>query len=388
MLKIGVFGGSFNPPHTGHQRLALQAADRLALNKVLVMPASIPPHKQASALACAHDRIEMCRLAFSGDSRFEVSTLEIDRGDKSYTVDTLHEIRQQYPGAELYLIIGSDMLETFTKWYCWQEILDMAHICAASREKGYKFIPDEFTSEQQKKITFIESEPFEVSSSELRGKIQSDESTQGLLDEGVREYIEKNLLYCTSLAPYRELLTRHLNERRFYHSECVSRCARTLAAKYGADVNKAALAGLVHDIMKNVTEAGQRAVIDRAGIVLSEAESANPKVLHSIAGEAFLRTDCGIEDEEILSAVRYHTTGRAGMSLLDKVIYIADFISADRDYPDVDVVRRLADASLEQAILYTAGYTISKLVSKGKIIHPATVDCYNDTLLEIKRKGK
>lgn len=388
MLKIGIFGGSFNPPHIGHQRLALQAADRLALNKVIVMPAFAAPHKQTAGLAAAYDRVNMCRLGLCPDSRFEVSTLEIERADKSYTYKTFEQLLKMYHGAEFYLIIGSDMLETFTQWKNWQDILGMARVCAASRQKGHDCNLGAFTPEQAERITVLPVEPFEVSSSEIRSKIVNGESTEGLLEDSVRGYIDKNHLYDALLAPYRELLKQKLSERRLYHSECVARSARELAKKYGADENKAVIAGLLHDIMKNAEEKEQKAVIAKAGIVLSKAEDENVKVLHSIAGEAFLRTQTDINDEEIFSAVRRHTTGSAGMSLLDKVIYVADFISSDRDYPDVGKVIRLAYVSLEEAILYTTSFTIDRLVSKSKFIHPATVECYNDTLTAINRKGK
>ena len=389
MQKIGIFGGTFNPPHIGHQRLVLAAAGRLGLDEVLIMPACIPPHKQPTQLACARDRVNMCTLGLCPDSRFKVSTLEIDRGEKSYTVETLEQLSTQYRSAEFYLIIGSDMLESFTRWYRWQDILALARVCAAQRENGAGCVlSEELTPGQRKRITVIPFEPLEISSSEIRRRIISGESTAGLLESDVRDYIDKNRLYDTRLAPYRELLGKMLSEKRFYHSECVSRAAGELALRFGADENKAVLAGLVHDITKNIPENEQRSFIAEAGIVLSDIEQANTKLLHAVSGEAFLRTQTDIADEEIFSAVRCHTTGKAHMSLLEQVVYIADFISQDRDYPDVDTVRTLAEKSLESAILYTAGYTIGKLASGNKVIHPATVECYNEILLNMKRKGK
>lgn len=384
MMKIGIFGGTFNPPHKGHVRLAREAAEKLGFDKMLIIPSCIPPHKIPGKLASGGERLEMCRLAFEG-SLFEISSMELDRGSKSYTVETLRELKKTYPDAVLYFIIGSDMLATFNQWYCWEEILELAFICAASREKGFEPDLSEYTAEQRKRFILLDIEPFEVSSTQLR-RIIAREAETDLLDEKVRQYIEANGLYDDGLSEYRKLLYPKLDEYRINHSECVSECAATLAESYGADVEKARLAGLLHDIMKNASAAEQLAVLEKAGEGLTRLELANPKVWHQISGAAFLRTEGITDDEEILGAVRWHTTGRAGMTLLEKVVYIADFISADRDYPDVGVVRKLAQKSLEDAIFYTARYTVRKLVSTDLPVHPATVDCYNDMFLHLKNQ--
>ena len=384
MMKIGIFGGTFNPPHKGHVRLAREAAERLGLNKMLIIPSCIPPHKIPGKLASGDDRLEMCRLAFE-DSFFEISSMELDRGSKSYTVETLRELKEIYPDEELYFIIGSDMLATFNQWYCWEEILELAFICAASREKGFEPDLSEYTAEQREKFILLDIEPFEVSSTQLR-RIIAREAETDLLDGTVRQYIEANNLYDDGLAEYRRLLYPKLDEYRINHSECVSECAATLAESYGADVEKARLAGLLHDIMKNASAAEHLAVLEKAGEGLTRLELENPKVWHQISGAAFLKAEGITDDEEILGAVRWHTTGRAGMTLLEKVVYIADFISADRDYPDVGVVRKLAQKSLEDAIFYTARYTVRKLVSTDLPVHPATVDCYNDMILHLKNQ--
>lgn len=322
----------------------------------------------------------MCRLAFD-ESLFEVSSTELDRGSRSYTVETLRELKKIYPDDELYFIIGSDMLSTFTQWYCWEEILSLSFICAASRENGYEPDLSAFTDEQKARIILLDIEPLEVSSTELRGIIARNEES-GLIDKKVLDYIRTKNLYDDGLSEYRKILYSKLDAYRLNHSECVSECAATLAEAYGADVEKARLAGLLHDIMKNADAQQHHNELEKAGITLSLVELSNKKVWHQISGAAYLKNKKIVTDEEILGAVRWHTTGRAGMTLLEKVVYIADFISADRDYPDVGVVRKLAQSSLEEAILYTTQYTIKKLVSAALPVHPATVECYNDMILK------
>lgn len=373
-MKIGVFGGTFNPPHNGHIRLAKAAADELKLDKLLVIPSCIPPHKIAAKLADGQERLEMCRLAFGGDPRFEVSPMELERGSRSYTVETLRELKALYPDSELYFIVGSDMLESFDKWYLWQEILSLSVLCAASREEGYSPDLSRF-GKLAERIKIITLDPLEVSSTQIRNS--AGEVSSELLDPKVAAYIREHGLYDDGLDRYRELLRGKLNPRRLFHSECVSECAGVLAERYGASVEKARLAGLLHDVMKNAPANEQLALMPD----ITPLELLNSKVWHQISGEAFLRQNGIVTDEEILGAVRWHTTGKAGMTLLEKIIYVADFISADRDYKDVEVVRRLAYISLEHAILYTSRYTVNKMVSQDLLLHPATVECYNDMLM-------
>lgn len=373
-MKIGVFGGTFNPPHNGHVRLAKAAADELKLDKLLVIPSCIPPHKIAAKLADGQERLEMCRLAFGCDPRFEVSPMELERGSRSYTVETLRELKALYPDSELYFIVGSDMLESFDKWYLWQEILSLSVLCAASREEGYSPDLSRF-GKLAERIKIITLDPLEVSSTQIRNS--AGEVSPELLDPKVAAYIREHGLYDDGLNRYRELLRGKLNPRRLFHSECVSECAGVLAERYGASVEKARLAGLLHDVMKNAPANEQLALMPD----ITPLELLNTKVWHQISGEAFLRQNGIVTDDEILGAVRWHTTGKAGMTLLEKIIYVADFISADRDYKDVEVVRRLAYISLEHAILYTSRYTVNKMVSQDLLLHPATVECYNDMLM-------
>lgn len=190
MKKIGIFGGAFNPPHKGHVRLARDFADRLSLTEVLIIPSFIPPHKSPAALADAADRLAMCRLAFCDDERFTVSAVEIDRGGKSYTYDTLLQIKEENPGAALYLIIGSDMLLSFDTWRRYEDILKIATLCAAARENGPAL-------SQGKTYGAIISDlpPLELSSTMLREKIHNNEDIDAYTGGKVAAYIKRRGLY-------------------------------------------------------------------------------------------------------------------------------------------------------------------------------------------------
>ncbi len=189
MAGIGVFGGTFNPPHKGHLKLVRCFADRLSLSKVLIIPTFTPPHKAASQLASCEDRLEMCRLLFSCDSRFEISTIETDRGGKSYTYDTLSELKKIYPDNEIYFIIGSDMLRTFYSWYRPADILKMCRLCAASRDSGEM---PEFDGE----VITLSIDPVDISSTDIRNAVRSGVSVEKFVGKEVENYIHKRGLYC------------------------------------------------------------------------------------------------------------------------------------------------------------------------------------------------
>lgn len=181
---------------------------------------------------------------------------------------------------------------------------------------------------------------------------------------------------------YKDLLRARLKPKRFVHSLNVADAARALAQKYGADEEKAFVAGLLHDITKNETDEKQLQIFAQNGIILSDVEKSNPKLWHAMSAPLVLKSELDITDEAILGAVRYHTTGKAGMSLLEKVIYIADYISAERDYPDADVMRTLSAESLEGAALYSLQYTFSSLSKKKLPIHPDSLAFYNELVMK------
>ncbi len=187
---------------------------------------------------------------------------------------------------------------------------------------------------------------------------------------------------------YMKLIKERLSDYRFYHSVCVAESAVQLAKRFGADEEKARVAGILHDVMKEETKENQLAVIEKAGMKMTELEKKNKKVYHQMSGAAYVKEELGITDDEIINAIRYHTTGRRSMSLLEKIIYLADFISADRDYEDVDVMRRKVEEGMEEGMLYAFRYTIVDLVNQCKEIHPDTLDAYNWVIEETEERNK
>ena len=176
---------------------------------------------------------------------------------------------------------------------------------------------------------------------------------------------------------YIELIKSTLSPYRFHHSMCVAEKARELAKKYGIDEEKAYVAGILHDITKEMPNDEQIRLIEENGHKLTDFEKGNHRIFHQMSGAAYVKNVLGIKDEDIISGIRYHTTGRADMSLFEMLIYLADFTSADRSYPDVDVMREKTDESLLSGMLYSLKYTIKDVVSHERILHPDTLNCYN-----------
>ena len=196
MIKTGIFGGAFNPPHKGHINLAKEAIEQLKLRKLLIIPTFESPHK-ATNLAPFDERAEMCRRAFLGISdKCEVEICEIERelGGISYTINTLRALKKRYTDARFFLLIGGDMLFSFTEWYKFESILKECEVCAAARG-GDNFSEMLEYATEVGRIKVLPTNVVDISSTEIREKIQKGEDTSEWITEDVRGYIEEKGLY-------------------------------------------------------------------------------------------------------------------------------------------------------------------------------------------------
>ena len=390
-MRIGIYGGTFNPPHLGHITAAREMFRALELDRLLLIPAGIPPHKALpEGSATAEQRLEMTRLA--GDSlglgeRVEVLDMELRRTGASYTVDTLAELKARYPEDELWFLMGTDMFFSLETWRRPDEILRYANVAAfgrmerdgqaafdAHREHLKRTFPDSLRIE-----TFILPNVVEVSSTQLREALADGEG-ENFLAPAVYGYILREKLYGTNvdlkhLTPeaLRPIALSYLKFKRIPHVLGAEREAIRLAQAYGADVEKARTAALLHDCTKKLLMPEQKALCEHYGIELDEMESWALKLLHSKTGAAIARDVFGVDDE-IYGAIFYHTTGRAGMTLLEKVIYLADYIEPTRDFPGVDELRKACYEDLDRGLLLGLEMSIEEMRSMGNPVHPATVE--------------
>ncbi len=198
MEKIGIFGGTFNPIHKGHIHLIEACCGAFSFDRVLLIPTRVPPHKQAPDLAEDKYRFEMCRLAAEDNPLLTVSDIEIKRPKKSYTYDTLVQLKKEYPNGNFYLIMGSDMFLTFRSWYCWEKMLKITALITAARENSRL---KELEAEKRQ-LELLGGQAFvldipvlEISSTEVRERLKKGRDVSGMLDTKVLSYIREHDLY-------------------------------------------------------------------------------------------------------------------------------------------------------------------------------------------------
>ena len=177
----------------------------------------------------------------------------------------------------------------------------------------------------------------------------------------------------------RKGILSRLKGYRYPHSLGVERAAKWLAQQYGGDVEKAAVAGILHDITKHLSPQEQLNLCEKYGIIPCAVEKSEPKMLHGKTAAAIARAEYGMPDD-VCDAIACHTTGKYGMTTLDKILYLADYIEETRDFPGVDKARELARVSLDRALLYCYDQTLIELVTRGKLIHSDTIAAYNDMI--------
>ena len=390
--KIAMFGGSFNPIHNAHINLATAFIKKLKLDKLLLIPTATPPHKSDSEMVLSEHRLNMCRLATEDIKKIDVSDIEIKREGKSYTVDTLRQLKDMYPESELYLITGADMFVTLLDWKAPEEIFSLATVCTVPRNDD----DIEVLKEKEKqynalgaKTVILDLKKSNISSSKIRKHIFNDESFSKYVDEKVEKYIYANYLFMDKSTinydRFDKVLKARMSDKRYVHSFNVAVEAQKLAKKYGADVKKARLAGMLHDITKETPGDEQLQIIENSGIVLNDIERPSPKLWHAIAGAAFVRDVMGIDDEDVFNAIRYHTSGRANMSLLEKCVFIADFTGAERDYDGVEEMRALSEKSLEEAMAFGLSFSVADLAKRRLAIDPNSLACYNEVVLKTSK---
>ena len=388
-MKIGLLGGTFDPIHQAHIDLALGFAEALSLDRVILMPTGIPPHKLKPNTASADHRLAMCRLAAKPHPLLTVSDMEIRRGGASFTADTLAALDAEMPGNTWYLLMGADMFMTLGTWNRFEEIARRAVLCSAPRPPYTLPQMQAYATELERfgaSCFLMPAVLPAISSTAIRTEVQNGETPLQDLPPAVAAYIRANHLYKdvmfmenrTTDEQFIEIIRGRLSDRRFHHSLCVAEEAERLAKRYGANPAKAKTAGILHDILKDTAPQTLLQMMQDFGILLSDVERSAQKLWHAMAGAAFVEQVLGLKDPEIVDAIRYHTTAKANMSLLATVLYLADFTSADRDYEDVDEMRRLVDVGILPAMRYALSYTICDLVNRQVAVHPDTLAAYNE----------
>jgi len=380
-MKIAIYGGSFNPPHIGHVAAARSVYEQLKPDKFLIIPTNISPHKDmADNSPEPNDRLEMSRLAFGDIPGAEISDMEISREGKSYTATTVELLREEYPDDEICLVMGTDMFLSFRTWYRYQYLLENVTLAVLSREAYDNYEIEQFKDvlerEHNARVEIIPHQVLPMSSTEIRERMRLGLGSDLLPDE-VYAYIVKHGYYDAKpeLSWLREKVMPYLSEYRFAHTTGCESQAVLLAMHWGEDPDTAAIAGILHDITKDMPKDKQLLLCEKYGIILDNSEIEVPALLHARTGAEMAKDLFGISDE-IYEAIRWHTTGKPDMSTLEKIIYLADFTEPNRDFEGVDVLREICFENLDEAMALGLSMSLGEIRARGGVPFGDTLEAY------------
>ena len=380
MERIGIYGGTFNPPHIGHIQAAKQAVRSLGLSRLLVIPDRIAPHKAMPGNSAEpQQRLDMLRIALADCPEIEVSDIELNREGPSYTYETILQLKRQYPEASLVLLMGTDMFLSFHSWRNPQIILENAMLGVFYRgDKGEVAAIEAKKAEMEANgavVELVKNPVIQISSTQMR-RLLAFRCAGEFLPEGVLDYIRENRLYDTR-APWKNLpmdqleqvVVSLLNPNRVAHVLGCRDTAVELAKYWGADPVDAARAGILHDITKAIDGPLQLTLCEAYGKILSDFSRRYPKTLHALTGSLVAERIFG-ENKAVVSAIEHHTTGKADMSLLEKIIYVADYMEPNRDFSGVEKLRELAYTDMDAALKLGLEMTLEHLNRQGAEVSP------------------
>ena len=368
MGKILLFGGTFDPPHKGHRHLLETALQQENFDRVLLIPAYIPPHKEHSPSLSFELRKRVLFDWFGDLPCVEISDIEQEREGKSYSIDTVKALQTLYPDDTFYFLMGSDMFLSFERWYCSEQLLERLILVVGSREKGDR---PKLEAHKQHLLNHYKCKGIILCTMEAVACASSDLRAAG------GGLAERALVH----------ISRETDLKRAGHILRVADYARSLAPRFGIDAEKAYLAGLLHDCTKCFDTDWQTSYAKEKSIPLTEEDLASPPILHQLTAPCFARETLGAEDEEILSAIGCHTTGKREMSDLDLLIFFADACEPGRDYPNVTELRKIGEKDLKRGALAVLEHTLSYINSKKQSLHPQTADARDDLIKELEKNG-
>ncbi len=378
MSKIGVFLSTFNPIHNGHMFVANKLKKEYGLDKILIIPLNAIPNK-FEELPAIKVRSEICRLTCEDYDNIMVYNTQHDSG-LSCIFDILQELQIKFCNDELYLIVESDLFLSFDSWDKYEEIFNVAFVVSIAFSKyDYELMKNKVEKFEKKAIIKMFENHY-IFSECIRIKYAQGLKCYDYLDIKAEKYILDNNIYVGNDCLFKECFNaskNRLSSKRFNHCQMVAKAARQLAILYNEDEQKAEIAGILHDIVKEKDKKYLLYIMEEYGVNLSEIEKSTPQIWHSIAGALYCEKYLGIEDKQIINSIKYHTTASQDMTVFEKIIYMADCVSDDRKHEDVDIERELVKEDLDKALLFQLKKCITLLCEREVLIHPKTFECYN-----------
>ncbi len=390
--SIAIMGGTFDPIHYGHLATAEAVRYRFKVDKVIFMPTGNPAHKADRYVTHHEHRYLMTVLATMRNENFDVSRIEIERPGITYTIDTIETLKKMCPAdVRLYFITGADALHQIFTWKDPEKLLSMCDFVAVTRS-GYdkNRLFDEITEIRDKfasRIHYMQVPGLEISSSDIRSRVENGRPIKYLLPQEVEDYIykfglyencvQKEVKFMLTKEVIKEKLQSALSVKRYIHTMGVAEQAIKLAEIYGStqEKQKAEVAALLHDCAKDYPQELKMRLCKEYHIALDDILKKQKDLIHPFLGAEVAKREYLVEDEDILNAIRYHTTGRKDMSLLEKIIFLADYIEPNRTpFDGLEEARRLAYLDLDMAMRYTLEHTIAYVKERNLMLHPLSLE--------------
>lgn len=407
MKKIGILGGTFNPIHNGHLWIAKEAQVQFALDEVWFIPSGNPPHKEVLDTVTSQQRYDMVSLAIEEEENFFLLDHEIHQKKPCYSWKTMKELHESYgKTCMFYFILGEDSFYAFEHWVKPEKICQYAKILVARRlsmeqqERHDLTAQGEAAEEQKKELEFtrmldyyrskfqqdffeIRVTPMEVSSSEIRRNVYDRDFARSVIPDPVRDYIYEHQLYAQDFSAdmfkkMERTLEKELNPHRYTHTLGVMYTAAGLAFAYRFPHRNAMMAGLLHDCAKCLSDEERLSLCEEYGISVSDIEKRQPHLLHGKVGAMLAKEKYHVTDPSLLHAITVHTTGAPQMSLLDKILFVSDYIEPGRDKAQrLDVIRAMAYRDLDRCVYMILEDTIKYLRERKETdMDPLTIESY------------
>lgn len=359
--------------HNGHIKVAKAARDEFGLDRVLFMVAKDPPHKSIAGHVPAQARFEMTEKALENETGLEASGLEMDRDGKSYTIDTVRELKALLPDSQIFCIVGADMLIDLPNWHEAEQLMKEIAFIAMGREGVTEDISEAAARLRDKYGADIRLSSLvgpEISSTAIRNAVYQAEPVDMWIKDCTAAYIYEHGLYLPEeFCLLAQKLKSNMDAPRYIHTMGTVRCAIELAARYGADAKKARLAALLHDCAKFPHERLLKCC-DEYEMDVEELKKDFISVIHGPLGARVAQREYGVSDEAVLSAIYWHTLCHENMTKLEKIVYLADKIEPGRKYEGLEEIREAARTSLDAGVLACMERSIGYVLKRGKKLHP------------------
>jgi len=372
MEKTLVFGGAFDPPHIEHVNMCKEVMNEFGFTKLVLVPTYNFVHKESSAISF-EDRVDLIKVAFK-ELDFEIDLIEKERGKDNYSANILPILKDKY--GDISYLIGGDSLKYLNTWYKPEKVVNVCPIVIVNRD-GYdiKENLDSITNSIGGNFIISKYSGKDISSTIIRTKLYLGLKPEEISKEEY-ELIKSRNLFNDYLSMINQLHGYQTDEL-FEHSLAVVLRAQDYNSRHHLhqEYKKVFLAALLHDNAK------QRKSLDEFEV--PEDAKGSP-VLHQFLGALKAKRDFGIEDEEILNAIKYHTTAKANMNVLEKLIYTADSTSDDRKYDPIPTIREIAIENFDKGFIEVLKYTYNKVSKNSNGIYPLTLEACDYYLKEYK----